>query len=95
VLTGLPVAGWSGTLTDRYATDGPRDDLLAATASGEVRAKTGTLNGVSSLAGMTVDDDGRLLVFAVLADRLAPGGTAAAERALDRVAATLAACGCG
>ncbi|MFF7521358.1 D-alanyl-D-alanine carboxypeptidase/D-alanyl-D-alanine endopeptidase [Streptomyces pseudovenezuelae] len=83
VLTGLPVAGFTGTLTSRY-TDG---------AAGVVRAKTGTLTGVNTLAGTVVDQDGRLLAFAFLtADTTDPG---AAQSALDRTASALAACGCG
>ncbi|WP_344609161.1 D-alanyl-D-alanine carboxypeptidase/D-alanyl-D-alanine endopeptidase [Streptomyces glaucus] len=82
VLTGLPVAGFTGTLTSRY-TDG---------AAGLVRAKTGTLTGVNALAGTVVDQDGRLLAFAFLAsDTTDP---AAAQAALDRTATALAACGC-
>ncbi|MFI2641323.1 D-alanyl-D-alanine carboxypeptidase/D-alanyl-D-alanine-endopeptidase [Streptomyces sp. NPDC018610] len=83
VLTGLPVAGFTGTLADRYAGDG---------AAGIVRAKTGTLTGVNTLAGTAVDRDGRLLAFAFLTD-----GTTdpqAAQSALDRTATALAACGC-
>ena len=57
-----------------------------------MRAKTGSLTGTSSLAGAVVDADGRLLVFAVLAD--AVRGTASARSALDEVAAELARCGC-
>ncbi|MDQ6873444.1 MAG: D-alanyl-D-alanine carboxypeptidase, partial [Actinomycetota bacterium] len=64
------------------------------TGAGRVRAKTGTLSGVSALAGVVRDTDGRLLVFAVLADRVPAGGTDGAEIALDRVAAALAGCGC-
>ncbi|WP_333737324.1 D-alanyl-D-alanine carboxypeptidase/D-alanyl-D-alanine endopeptidase [Streptomyces sp. IBSBF 2806] len=82
VLTGLPVAGFTGTLTSRYA-DG---------AAGVVRAKTGTLTGVNTLAGTVVDQDGRLLAFALMA-----AGTtdpAAAQAALDRAATALAGCGC-
>ncbi|MFG2573148.1 D-alanyl-D-alanine carboxypeptidase/D-alanyl-D-alanine-endopeptidase [Streptomyces sp. NPDC048481] len=82
VLTGLPVAGFTGTLTSRY-TDG---------AAGVVRAKTGTLSGVNTLAGTVVDQDGRLLAFALMA-----GGTTdpgAAQAALDRAATALAGCGC-
>lgn len=86
VLTGLPVAGASGTLTDRFEAETARDAL------GVVRAKTGTLTGASSLAGTVLDADGRLLAFAVLADRV--GSTEAARRGLDLVAATLAGCGC-
>ncbi len=87
VLDMLPVAGWSGTLAGRY---------LGSAGAGVVRAKTGTLTGVSTLAGLVHDEDGRLLAFAVMADRVgaAEADTTAAEAALDRVAATLASCGC-
>nr|WP_229879460.1 D-alanyl-D-alanine carboxypeptidase/D-alanyl-D-alanine-endopeptidase [Streptomyces echinoruber] len=86
VLTGLPVAGFTGTLTTRYT------GATAATAAGVVRAKTGTLTGVNTLAGTVVDRTGRLLAFAFLAS----GTTdpAAAQSALDRAATALAGCGC-
>ncbi|PCG82562.1 D-alanyl-D-alanine carboxypeptidase/D-alanyl-D-alanine-endopeptidase [Streptomyces sp. WZ.A104] len=80
VLTGLPVAGFSGTLSTRYQ-DAPG-------ATGLIRAKTGTLWGVNALAGTVVDDRGRLLAFAFLAS-----GTASApeaEAALDALAAAVA-----
>ncbi|NAZ88638.1 D-alanyl-D-alanine carboxypeptidase/D-alanyl-D-alanine endopeptidase, partial [Kineococcus indalonis] len=85
--SGLPVAGVSGTLADRYGGEG-------AAAAGVVRAKTGTLTGVSSLAGYVRDADGRLLAFAVLSDAVPPGASWGARRAEDRFAAALAACGC-
>ncbi|MFF9814211.1 D-alanyl-D-alanine carboxypeptidase/D-alanyl-D-alanine-endopeptidase [Streptomyces sp. NPDC014006] len=78
VLTGLPVAGFTGTLTTRYA----------GGAAGIVRAKTGTLTGVNTLAGTVVDHQGHVLAFAFLAS-----GTTdpeAAQRALDRAATALA-----
>ncbi|HZF86863.1 D-alanyl-D-alanine carboxypeptidase/D-alanyl-D-alanine endopeptidase [Streptomyces sp.] len=82
-LTGLPVAGFTGTLTGRYG-DG---------AAGLVRAKTGTLTGVNTLAGTVVDASGRVLAFAFLGSDTTDAVTA--QSALDRAATALAACGCG
>jgi D-alanyl-D-alanine carboxypeptidase/D-alanyl-D-alanine-endopeptidase (penicillin-binding protein 4) len=81
LVSGLPVAGFSGTLSLRYAAGGADD------AAGLVRAKTGTLTGVSTLAGVA-PVDGRPVVFVVMADRV-PGSTLAARAVLDRFAATL------
>jgi len=83
LFTGLPVAGYSGTLADRYR--GP----AANPADGLLRAKTGTLTGINGLAGYVVDTKGRLLVFAVLADKV-PNNVLAAEAALDRIGTALA-----
>ncbi|MFD7980810.1 D-alanyl-D-alanine carboxypeptidase/D-alanyl-D-alanine-endopeptidase [Streptomyces sp. NPDC059071] len=82
VLTGLPVGGFSGTLAGRFDT-GP-----AASGAGLVRAKTGTLTGVNTLAGTVVTADGRLLAFAFLAGRTTSPYTA--QPALDRLSAALA-----
>lgn len=82
LVTGLPVAGFSGTLSLRYGTG------RSGTAAGLVRAKTGTLTGVSTLAGVT-SADGRPIVFVVMSDTV-PGDTLAARAALDRFAAILA-----
>lgn len=86
ILTGLPVARFTGTLGDRYG------DEKGSTGAGVVRAKTGTLTGVNTLAGTVVDADGRLLVYAFMTS-----GTTdqdAAQTALDRMASALANCGC-
>ncbi len=88
VLSGLPVGGFSGTLSKRYRTG------AALPAAGAVRAKTGTLNGVSALAGLVRTTDGRLLAFDLTADGVPLGSTRKAEDALDSLAAALAACGC-
>jgi D-alanyl-D-alanine carboxypeptidase/D-alanyl-D-alanine-endopeptidase (penicillin-binding protein 4) len=88
----LPVAGFTGTLADRFR--GPRPRSRPRTGAGIVRAKTGTLTGTSALSGITTTADGRLLGFAVLAPRVSSTGTLRAQAALDRVAATLTRCGC-
>ncbi|WP_097867758.1 D-alanyl-D-alanine carboxypeptidase/D-alanyl-D-alanine endopeptidase [Streptomyces sp. rh34] len=80
VLTGLPIAGFSGTLGGRYQ-DGSE-------GTGLIRAKTGTLSGVNSLAGTVVDPQGRLLAFAFLASGSL--SAAEAEPALDALATALA-----
>lgn len=88
VLGGLPVAGFDGTLADRYR------NAPTLAAAGEVRAKTGTLNGVSALAGLVRTRSGRLLAFDLAADGVAFSGTLRAQAALDRIATALARCGC-
>ncbi|RAG87672.1 D-alanyl-D-alanine carboxypeptidase/D-alanyl-D-alanine-endopeptidase [Streptacidiphilus pinicola] len=86
VLSGLPIAGFTGTLDNRYGGDGSEAGL------GVVRAKTGTLSTVNTLAGLVVDRSGRLLAFAFMSN--GGGGADAARAALDRLAAGVATCGC-
>ncbi len=86
LVTGLPVAGGDGTLDDRFAADDP-----SAAGRGTVRAKTGTLSGVNSLAGLVTDADGRLLVFALMSNGASP---ATVRPRLDAMAADLSRCGC-
>jgi D-alanyl-D-alanine carboxypeptidase/D-alanyl-D-alanine-endopeptidase (penicillin-binding protein 4) len=87
LLGGLPVAGGSGTLQPRYGTP------ASSAGRGWVRAKTGTLGtpAVNALAGIVLDTDGRLLVFAFLTTNTS---SSVARPALDVVAATLRKCGC-
>ncbi len=59
-----------------------------------MRAKTGSLTGVVSLAGVVPDTSGRLLAFAMIADGVRPGTSQAARIAMERVGAALLACGC-
>lgn len=89
VVTGLPVAGFTGTLEDRFGGDGTSG---GAAAAGLVRAKTGTLTGVSALAGVVVAANGVDYAFALLADDV--DDTEAAREALDEAAAAVAVCGC-
>ena len=87
VVTGLPIAGFSGTLSP------PRYTVAASRAgAGMVRAKTGTLAGVSTLAGLAYDADGRLLAFAFMAG---DGKGPVDPGKLDQLAAAVAGCGCG
>ncbi|MBB6398114.1 D-alanyl-D-alanine carboxypeptidase/D-alanyl-D-alanine-endopeptidase (penicillin-binding protein 4) [Actinomadura coerulea] len=87
VITGLPIAGFSGTLSP------PRYTVAASQGgAGMVRAKTGTLAGVSTLAGLAYDADGRLLAFAFMAG---DGKGPVDPGKLDQLAAAVATCGCG
>jgi serine-type D-Ala-D-Ala carboxypeptidase/endopeptidase (penicillin-binding protein 4) len=87
VVTGLPVAGFTGSLQWRF------DDAPAA-ARGRVRAKTGTLTGVSGLAGLITDVDGNRMAFVAIADKVARPQTLAARHDLDLIAGALGACRC-
>jgi D-alanyl-D-alanine carboxypeptidase/D-alanyl-D-alanine-endopeptidase (penicillin-binding protein 4) len=78
----LPVGGLQGTLAER---------LTEAPAAGNVRAKTGTLTGVTSLAGLVQTASGRELAFAVLANPDQRVGTFAIRQATDAFAQSLAA----
>ncbi|SCK58102.1 D-alanyl-D-alanine carboxypeptidase/D-alanyl-D-alanine-endopeptidase [Streptomyces sp. WMMB 322] len=86
VLTGMPVAHFTGTLGSRYGSDKGKQ------GAGLVRAKTGTLTGVNTLAGTVVNADGRLLAFAFMTSGTSDGK--GAQRSLDSLASALANCGC-
>jgi D-alanyl-D-alanine carboxypeptidase/D-alanyl-D-alanine-endopeptidase (penicillin-binding protein 4) len=85
VLTGLPVASFTGSLQGRFE---------RSAGQGWVHAKTGTLTGTSALAGLATDARGRVLVFAFVSNHVPLVGTLDARAALDHLAATLAACRC-
>lgn len=55
--TSLPIAGVDGTLRQR---------MLETAAKGRVHAKTGTISGVSNLAGYVTTESGRNLAFAIM-----------------------------
>ncbi|MEV6032704.1 D-alanyl-D-alanine carboxypeptidase/D-alanyl-D-alanine-endopeptidase [Nonomuraea sp. NPDC052116] len=82
IASGMPIAGFSGTLGNgrRFTGSDSRGQV------GLVRAKTGTLNNVNTLAGMATTKDGRLVTFAFMADRV----PVTAEPVLDRLAAIVA-----
>ncbi|WP_457207975.1 D-alanyl-D-alanine carboxypeptidase/D-alanyl-D-alanine endopeptidase [Nocardioides sp. P5_C9_2] len=87
VLTGLPVAGFTGSLAYRFDTGAPE-------GPGRVRAKTGTLSNVHSLAGVTTDREGTAMAFVVAVDRAREEDKLDAQQAVDHLAADLAACRC-
>ena len=81
----LPIAGGSGTLSDRFIGTDPRS------SAGWLRAKTGSLTKVNSLAGIVTDTSGRVLTFAFISNNAGMEG----RTALDALAGTLRTCGCG
>ncbi len=87
VTSGLPVAGFNGSLGERF---GERSDP----GLGRVRAKTGTLTGVSGLAGVVRTRDDSVLLYVAVADRLRETNTLWARERLDRISAALARCRC-
>jgi len=88
IVTGLPVAGFNGSLAGRFVTPGTAGGL------GLVRAKTGTLTGVHALAGVTVDAEGTTLAFVAVADEVKVAQTLDARAVLDEIAAALTTCAC-
>lgn len=60
----LPISGTDGTLSER---------MKGTSAEGNLRAKTGTLSGVSSLSGYARSADGEMLAFSILMNNFASG----------------------
>jgi serine-type D-Ala-D-Ala carboxypeptidase/endopeptidase (penicillin-binding protein 4) len=90
VITGMPVAGFSGTLAPGQSVFGH----FNGPALGMVQAKTGNLDTVAALAGLAYDRQGQVLAFAFMADQVPPAGLAQAAAAIDAMATALAGCGC-
>ncbi|MCC3762544.1 D-alanyl-D-alanine carboxypeptidase/D-alanyl-D-alanine-endopeptidase [Glycomyces sp. TRM65418] len=88
VFESLPVAGYSGTLDDRFGS--------AEEGQGVVRAKTGTLTEPSvviSLTGTLTTADGRQLIFSLMSNGTT-SGEEPVEAALDEISAAVSQCGC-
>jgi serine-type D-Ala-D-Ala carboxypeptidase/endopeptidase (penicillin-binding protein 4) len=81
----LPIAGGSGTLSNRYL-----DTDAGRAAAGFLRAKTGSLTGTNALAGIVTDAGGRVLTFALISNNAGPTG----RTSIDALAAALRSCGC-
>ncbi|HXL59611.1 MAG TPA: D-alanyl-D-alanine carboxypeptidase/D-alanyl-D-alanine-endopeptidase [Mycobacterium sp.] len=81
----LPIAGGSGTLSNRYL-----DTDAGRSALGYLRAKTGSLTGTNALAGVVTDSSGRVLTFAFISNNAGPTG----RTAIDALSAALRSCGC-
>jgi serine-type D-Ala-D-Ala carboxypeptidase/endopeptidase (penicillin-binding protein 4) len=73
---GLPVGGLTGSLADRFE---------GSPAAGLVRAKTGTLTGVSAIAGTVTTKSGYQVVAVIVADQVAEADTEQARSGLDAI----------
>jgi len=82
----LPIAGGSGTLSDRFLDA----TFHAAGPAGWLRAKTGSLTAINALAGVVTDQSGRVLTFALISNDAGPTG----RTAIDTLATALWSCGC-
>lgn len=84
IYSGLPLAGISGTLRNRFTKDAPN-------AVGLIKAKTGWINSTVSLAGY-INVGEKDYVFAVIADHLANRESIrqSARVAIDKMLATIA-----
>jgi D-alanyl-D-alanine carboxypeptidase/D-alanyl-D-alanine-endopeptidase (penicillin-binding protein 4) len=60
-----------------------------------VRAKTGNLNHVATMAGVALTTHGQLLAFAFMGNDISARLGAQPESTLAQLATALAGCGCG
>ncbi len=77
---GLPIAGRDGSLAGR---------MRGTAADGNVRAKTGTMSNIRSLAGYVTTRDGEPLAFVIMVNNFEGPGNAATQ-AIDTIAVRLA-----
>jgi D-alanyl-D-alanine carboxypeptidase/D-alanyl-D-alanine-endopeptidase (penicillin-binding protein 4) len=70
----LPVGGEDGTLRTRFR---------ATTATGKLRAKTGTLSLVNALSGYLERNDGRMLAISLIANN--QNGSLASRVLIDKM----------
>lgn len=66
LLPSLPISGFDGTLKKR---------MIGTPAEGNVRAKTGSVSGIASLAGYITANNGHILAFAIINQGVAPLST--------------------
>jgi D-alanyl-D-alanine carboxypeptidase/D-alanyl-D-alanine-endopeptidase (penicillin-binding protein 4) len=78
-VTGLPIAGVDGSLSTR---------MKGTPAENNVRAKTGTMSNIRTLAGYVTTRDGERLAFVILINNF-EGTGANANDALDAIAVRL------
>ena len=76
----LPIAGTDGSLAGR---------MSGTAAQGNVRAKTGTMSNIRSLAGYVTTRDGEPLAFVIIVNNFEGAGSAATQ-AIDAIAVKLA-----
>lgn len=81
----LPIAGGSGTLSNRFVGGDP-----LKSPAGWLRAKTGSLTKINSLAGIVTDADDRVLTFSFISNNAGIEG----RTAIDALAGLLRTCGC-
>ncbi len=77
----LPIAGIDGTLRTRFAED---------EATGLLRAKTGTLSGISALSGYAALAGHAPIVFAIVSNGFPARHKLRARKAQDALASALA-----
>jgi D-alanyl-D-alanine carboxypeptidase/D-alanyl-D-alanine-endopeptidase (penicillin-binding protein 4) len=82
LLASLPIGGHDGTLARRW---------IGRPAMGRVRAKTGSLERVVTLAGYVGVDGGHLIAFAILVNEIPTGQRPAARALADDIVDALAA----